>query len=136
MPSSASNSSRAERRLLGQEVEDAAAAVVDDDDADRGGDVAQRGEAADVVEQPEVPGDDRGRPAARVGGADPGGDEPVDPVGAAVAEEEDVGLAGAEERLLIADRHRGRGVDEVAVVVGAAEGEVQGGLLDRGRTGS
>ena len=45
--------------------------------------------------------------------------EPVDPVGAAVAEEQDVGLARAEERLLVPDRHRGRGVDEVAVAVGA-----------------
>ena len=44
----------AECLLLGQEVEDAAAAVVDDDDADRGGDVAQGGEAAEVVEQAEV----------------------------------------------------------------------------------
>ena len=88
VPSSASNSSPLERLGLGQEVEDAAAVVVDDDDPDRGGDVAQGGEAADVVEEAEVAGDDRGRAAAGVGGADPGGDQAVDPVGAAVAEEE------------------------------------------------
>ena len=76
-----------QRLLLGQEVEDAAAVVVDDDDPHRGRDVAQGGEAADVVEQAEVAGDDRGRPAGRVGGADAGGDQAVDPVGAAVAEE-------------------------------------------------
>ena len=56
------------------------------------GDVAQGGEAAEVVEQAEVAGDDRGRLAGRVGGADPGGDQAVDAVGAAVAEEERVGL--------------------------------------------
>ncbi len=83
----------AERLLLGEEVEDAAAVVVDDDDADRGGDLAQGGEAADVVEQAEVAGDDRRRTAAGVGGADPRGDQAVDAVGAAVAEEQGVGLA-------------------------------------------
>ena len=119
-----------QRLGLRQEAEDAAAVVVDDDDADRRGDVAQGGEAAEVVQQAEVAGDDRGRPAAGVGGADPGGDQAVDAVGAAVAEEEGVGLARRQERLLVADRHaRGR-VDEVAVAVGAAEGEVQGGLGD------
>ena len=50
VPSSASNSLAAQRRRLGQEVEDAAAVVVDHDDPDRGLDVAQRGEAAEVVE--------------------------------------------------------------------------------------
>ena len=40
---------------------------------------------------------------------------------------------GAEEGLLVADRHARGGVDEVAVAVGAAEGEVQGGLGDRAR---
>src|SRR5690349_12378427 len=79
-----------QRRLLWQEVEDAAAVVVDDDDSDRGLDLAQGGEAADVVEEAEVAGDDRRRPAAGLGGADPGGGEAVDPVGAAVAEEVDV----------------------------------------------
>src|SRR6476620_2945069 len=78
----------AEHRLLREEVEDAAAVVVDDDDADRGLDIAQCREAADVVEQAEVAGDDRRRPAAGLGGADAGGDEAVDAVGAAVAEEE------------------------------------------------
>ena len=87
-----------QRLLLRQEVEDAAAVVVDDDDADRGGDLAQRGEAAEVVEQAEVAGDDRGRPAAGVGGADPGGDQAVDAVGAAVAEEEDVGRRSAARK--------------------------------------
>ena len=57
-------------------------------------DVAQGGEAAEVVEEAEVAGDDRGRAAAGVGGADAGGDEAVDAVGAAVAEEEHVGVAG------------------------------------------
>ncbi len=55
----------------------------------------------------------------------------VDPVGAAVAEEEDVGVAGGQERLLVADRHARGGVDEVAVAVGGAERAVQGGLGDR-----
>ena len=87
VPSSASNSSPRERLGLRQEVEDAAAVVVDDDDAHRGRDVAQGGQAADVVEEAEVAGDDRRRPAARRGGADPRGDQAVDPVGAAVAEE-------------------------------------------------
>ena len=41
----------------------------------------------DVVEQAEVAGDDPGRPPARGRGADAGGDQAVDPVGAAVAEE-------------------------------------------------
>ena len=87
-----------QRLLLGEEVEDAAAVVVDDDDADRGGDVAQGGEAADVVEQAEVAGDDRRRPAAGVGGADAGGDQAVDPVGATVAEEEGVGVVSGRGR--------------------------------------
>ena len=86
-----------ERLGLGQEVEDAAAVVVDDDDADRGVDLAQRGEAAEVVEEAEVAGDDRRRPAARRGGADPRGDEAVDAVGAAVAEEAGVGVAGGRK---------------------------------------
>ena len=85
---------------------------------------------ADVVQQAELAADDRRRPAAGLGGADPGRDQPVDPVGAAVAEEERVGRRAAEEALLIADRHAGGGVDEVAVRVGAAEGEVQRGLGD------
>ena len=87
-----------DRPLLGQEVEDAAAVVVDDDDPDRGRDLAQGGEAADVVEEAEVAGDDRGRAAAGVGGADAGGDQAVDAVGAAVAEEERVGLVRAPGR--------------------------------------
>ena len=45
------------------------------------------GQAADVVQEAEVAGDDRGRPAGRVGGADARGDQAVDAVGAAVAEE-------------------------------------------------
>ncbi len=90
-----------------------------------------RRQAADVVQQAEVAGDDRGRPAAGVGGADPRGDEAVDPVGAAVAEEERVGLAAGQERLLVADRHARRRVDEVAVAVGAAERQVQRRLADR-----
>ena len=126
VPSRASNSSLAQRLLLGQEVEDAAAVVVDDDDADRGRDVAQGGEAAEVVEQAEVAGDDRGRAAAGVGGADPGGDEAVDAVGAAVAEEEGVGVAGGEEGLLVADRHARGGVDEVAVARGRRRGRGAG----------
>ncbi len=92
------------------------------------GDVAQGGEAADVVQQAEVAGDDRGRAAAGVGGADPGGEEAVDAVGAAVAEEEGVGLDWGQEGLLVADRHARGGVDEVAVAVGAAEGQVEAGL--------
>ena len=88
VPSRASNSSLGQRLRLGQEAEDAAAVVVDDDDADRGCDVAEGREGADVVEEAEVAGDDRGRAAAGVGCADAGGDQAVDAVGAAVAEEE------------------------------------------------
>ena len=55
----------AQGALLGEEVEDAAAAVVDHEDADRDADVPKGGEAADVVEQAQVPGDDRRRPPAR-----------------------------------------------------------------------
>ena len=58
----------------------------------------------------------------------PGGDQAVDPVGAAIAEEERVGVAAPQERLLVADRHARGGVDEVAVAVGGAERQVQGGL--------
>ena len=59
-------------------------------------------------------------PAARGRGADPRGDQAVDPVGAAVAEEEHLGRRRRQERLLVADRHaRGR-VDEVAVARRAA----------------
>src|SRR6185295_6442621 len=57
---------------LGEEAEYPTPVVVDDDDPDRGGDVAQGGEAAHIVEQSEVAGDDRGRSAAGVGGADAG----------------------------------------------------------------
>ena len=63
VPSRASNSSR-RGLLLGEEVEDAAAVVVDDHDPHRGLDLAQGGEAAHVVEEAEVAGDDRRRPAA------------------------------------------------------------------------
>ena len=56
-------------------------------------------------------------PAARGRGADPGRDQAVDPVGAAVGEEADLGGAGRQERLLVADRHARGGVDEVAVGV-------------------
>ena len=69
--------------------------------------------------------------AAGVGGADARGDQTVDAVGAAVAEEGDVRLAGGEESLLVADRHARGGVDEVAVAVGLAEGMVERGLGDR-----
>ena len=94
-------------------------------------DLAQGGEAAEVVEQAEVAGDDRRRPPGRGRGADPGGDQAVEAVGAAVAEEEGVGADRAEERLLVADRHaRGR-VDEVAVGVGVAERRVQARLGQR-----
>ena len=130
VPSSASNSLVAERVGLRQKGEDAAAVVVDDDDADGSGDIAQGGEAADVVQEAEVAGDDRGRLAAGVGGADAGGDQAVDAVGAAVAEEGRVGLAGGKEGLLVADRHARGGVDEVAVAVRLAEGDVERGLGD------
>src|SRR6476619_197673 len=113
---------------LGKEAEDPAAVVVDYHDPYGRGDLAEGGEAADVVQEAEVAGDDRGRAARRVGGADSRGDEAVDAVGAAVAEEERVGLRGSEERLLVADRHARRGVDEVAVAVRAAEGQVESGL--------
>ncbi len=82
------------------------------------------------MEQAEVAGDDRGRAAARCRGADPGGDQAVDAVGAAVAEEEGVGVARRQERLLVADRHARGGVDEVAVAVGCSQRQVQGGLVD------
>ena len=58
--------------------------------------------------------------------------EAVDAVGAAVAEEEDVRLAGRQVGLLVADRHARGGVDEVAVAVGGAEGAVQAGLGELG----
>ena len=68
-----------------------------------------------------------GRPLA-CGGADAGGDQAVDAVGAAVAEEEGVGRGRRQEGLLVADRHARGGVDEVAVAVGGAERQVQAGL--------
>ena len=84
--------------------------------------------AAEVVEEAEVAGDDRRRPAGRVAGADSGGDQAVEAVGAAVAEEQGVGVDRRQERLLVADRHARGGVDEVAVGVGGAEGRVQARL--------
>ena len=56
-------------------------------------DVAERRERVHVVEEAEVAGDDPGRPAAGRSGADPRRDQAVDPVGAAVGEEQDVGVA-------------------------------------------
>ena len=89
---------RVERRLLREEVEDPAAVVVDDDDPDRRGDLAQGGEAAEVVEQAEVAGDDRRRPAARrAPRRSRRRSRPSMPVGAAVAEEERVGVAARRE---------------------------------------
>ena len=79
-------------------MEDAAAVVVDHEDPDRRLDVGQRRQPAEVVQEAEVAGDDRRRPAARRSRADPRGDQAVDPVGAAVAEEEGVRLAGAAGR--------------------------------------
>ena len=119
---------RVESRLLGEEVEDPAAVVVDDDDPDRGRDLAQGGEGSEVVEEAEVAGDDRGRPPSHGRCPDSGGDEAVEAVGAAVAEEQGVGVDRPQERLLVADRHARRRVDEVAVGVGFAEGRVQSRL--------
>ena len=80
------------------------------------------------MEEAEIAADDRRRSSAGMGGADTGGDEAIDAVGAAVAEEKDVRLPGRQERLLVADRHARSGVDEVAVAVGGAEGELKAGL--------
>ena len=110
-----------ELRGLGEEIEDPAAAVGDDHDPHRGVDVGQGREPAEVVQEPEVAGDDHRGPPARRRGADPGRDEPVDPVGATVGEKEQLGIGALQERLLVADRHAGRGVDELAVRVQPAQ---------------
>ena len=99
-------------------------------------DLAQGGEASEVVEEAEVAGDDRRRPPGRRRGPDPGGDKAVEPVGAAVAEEQGVGVDRPQERLLVADRHARRRVDEVAVGVGAAEGECRPGSVSVSRPSS
>ena len=120
----------AQRPRLRQEVEDAAAVVVDDDDADRGCDVAQRGKAADVVEQAEVAGDDRGRPAAGVA-------RRRFPMRSGRrcrwrrgCRGKHVGVARRQECLLVADRHARGGIDEVAVTMGAAQRPVEARLGD------
>ena len=106
VPSRASNSSRLSASVLGQEVEDAAAVVVDDDDADRGGDVAQGGEAADVVEEAEVAGDDRGRAAAGVRRRRcPEETRPSMPLAPRLQRKSASVSLGGEEGLLVADRH-------------------------------
>src|SRR4051794_25749399 len=77
------------------------------------------------MEEAEVAGDDRRRSAARLGRADARGDEAIDAVGAAVAEEEGVGFARRQEGLLVADRHARGGIDEVAVGMGLSQGEMK-----------
>ena len=71
-------------------------------------------------------------------GADPRRDQAVDAVGAAVGEEAHVGVGARQERLLVADRHARRGVDELAVGVGGAERRVQArlGRLARAQSSS
>ena len=138
MPRIASNSSRVDLVGLGQELEDPAAVVVEDDDPHRGLGVAQGGERVHVVREAEVAGHDPGGPAGRRRGADPGGDQAVDPVRAPVGEEADLGGAAGQERLLVADRHARGGVDEVAVGVSRAERSVEprlGRLRESGELG-
>ena len=50
---------------------------------------------------------------------------PSIPLAPRLQRKSDVGVAGGQERLLVADRHARGGVDEVAVAVGGAERQVQ-----------
>ena len=67
-------------------------------------------------------------PAGRDRRADAGGDQAVDAVGAAIGEEDDIGVAAGHERLLVADRHARGGVDELAVGERIAERGEEAGL--------
>ena len=87
---------------------------------------AQRGEAADVVQQAEVAGDDHGRPPARAAAPIPEETSPSIPLAPRLARKSDLGVGARQEGLLVADRHARGGVDELAVRVGAAERRAAG----------
>ena len=104
-------------RVLGhrQEVEDRAAAVVEADDLKVRARAAGGEQAADVVQQRELAGQQPRRRPRGEPGAGGRRDHAVDPVGAAVGEEaQPLGRLG-EVGLHVADRHRGAEPDDRAV---------------------
>ena len=89
----------------GQEVEDPAAVVVEQDDRQ----LAPRGldQAAEVMDQGDVADEEHDGTVCDRGDPEGGRDGPVDAVRAAVGEHARRLLAGGEERLDVAHRHRG-----------------------------
>ena len=91
-----------------QEVEDPAAVVVDQHDHQPRAHPRRGQQPADVVRQRDVAGQQHHRPARGERDAERGRDRAVDPVRAAVGEHAERLRADGEERLHVADRHRGR----------------------------
>src|SRR3954447_6374155 len=117
---------------LGQELEDAAAIVVEHHDSDRRARLPQGSEAVHVVVEAEITGDDPRRSPGGCGRADARRDEAVDAVGAAIAQEPGGYRQRGQERLLVPNRHRRPGVDEIAVPEERRQRHLDSGLR-RGR---
>ena len=92
----------------GEEVEDPATVVVQQHDRQREPEPAGGEQPADVVGERDVADQQHDRSVVGRGrGAEGGGDRAVDPVRAAVGEHARPVLAGGDELLDVADRHRG-----------------------------